>query len=71
MNLKQLAAIRFIEQVKQIKDENVYYKAEDLIADSDKVEVMNRYTWGYLLISVLDGFEDINWTWIDGSGLFE
>ena len=71
MNLKQLAAIRFIEQVKQIKDENVYYKAEDLIADSDKVEVMNWYTWGYLLIYVLDGFKDINWTWIGGSGLFE
>lgn len=47
MNLKQLAAIRFIQQIKQTRDENIYYKAEDLIADTHKYEVLDRYTGAF------------------------
>lgn len=39
MNLKQLAAIQFINQIKD-ENRNYYYKAEDLIEDAEKAEVI-------------------------------
>lgn len=41
MKLKQLAAIQFIKQIKDNdKNTNEYYKAEDLIGDREKAEVI-------------------------------